>query len=99
MTPPSERQLHAQIAAHESWAATPDRSARTAPGRAALEAKFLADADGDPIRAEHIRKAYFARMTLKSIQARRKIREATAVIETVDEELQSLGIDGSGSAA
>jgi hypothetical protein len=59
-------------AAHESWAATTDRNARTAPARAALEAKFLEQADGDPVRAEHLRKAYFLRLAAKSAASRRK---------------------------
>ena len=70
MTPQSESRLAKQIAAHESWANTPDRSARTAPARAALDAKFLEQAEGDPIRAEHLRKAHFARLALKSAQPR-----------------------------
>lgn len=74
----SERSLHAQIAAHESWAATPDRAARTAPARAALDAKFLQQADGDPVRAAHLRKAHFARLALKSAQSRRRAKGATS---------------------
>jgi hypothetical protein len=54
--PRSERQLAASIAAHESWANTSDRSARTAPGRRALENNFLRDPGGDPVRAEHLRR-------------------------------------------
>jgi hypothetical protein len=61
-----------RLAAHESWARTRDRTARTAKARQALENKFLAQADGDPKRAEHIRKAYYARLALKSAQARRR---------------------------
>lgn len=68
----SERRLVASIAAHESWARTPDRTARTAPARAALDQKFLDAADGDPVRAAHLRKAHFARLALRSAQARRK---------------------------
>lgn len=68
----SERTLIAKIAANESWAATLDRSARTAPGRRALGAKFLEQADGDPVRAEHLRRAYYQRLALKSAQARRR---------------------------
>lgn len=68
----SERSLIASIAAHESWAATTDRAARTAPARRALDAKFLSEADGDPVRAEHLRKAYYQRLALKSAQARRR---------------------------
>ena len=69
---PAERKLRAQIAAHDSWARTEDRSARTANARQALEAKFLAAAGGDPRRAESLRRAYFARLALKSAQARRR---------------------------
>jgi len=77
-----ERVLRARIAAHESWARTSDRSARTAPARAALERRFLEQADGDPVRAEHLRKAHFARLALKSAQARRRIKELTVQHET-----------------
>jgi hypothetical protein len=58
-------------AAHESWAVTTDRTARTAPARAALEAKFLEKAEGDPVRAEHLRQAYYKRLAAKSVAARR----------------------------
>lgn len=69
---PAERKLAASIAAHESWANTTDRSARTSAARAALNQKFLDQAGGDPVRAEHLRKAHFARLALKSARARRK---------------------------
>jgi len=91
----SERVLHATIAAHESWANTLDRSARTAPARAAVDAKFLEQADGDPIRAGHLRKAYFARLTLKSIVSRRKSRELTEDAQVAEAELHALGGDAS----
>lgn len=70
----AERHLIAVVAAHISWANTTDRTARTAPGRRALDQKFLDQADGDPVRAEHLRKAHFANMALKSIRARRQRR-------------------------
>lgn len=69
---PSERRIRSQIGAHTSWANTADRSARTANGRRAFEEKFLAEAGGDPKRAESLRKAYFARLALKSAQSRRR---------------------------
>ena len=59
-----------RIGAHTSWANTIDRTARTAPARAALEQKFLDLAEGDPVRANHLRKAHFQRLALKSAQAR-----------------------------
>jgi hypothetical protein len=68
----SEVSLQAKIAAHTSWANTVDRTARTANARRALEDKFLAEADGDPKRAESLRRAYYSRLALKSAQARRR---------------------------
>lgn len=84
---PAERQHVARIGAHTSWANTKDRSARTAPARAALDQKFLDLADGDPVRADHLRKAHYARLALKSAQARRKARQLTAVAEAAEMEL------------
>ena len=89
----SERRLRSQIAAHESWAQTSDRSARTAPARAALDAKFLAQADGDPVRAEHLRKAHFKRLALKSAQSRRKATAALADAESAEAELSAVSGD------
>lgn len=70
----SELSLAGRIGAHASWANTTNRTARTAPARAALDAKFLEQADGDPARAASLRKAHFARLALKSAQARRARR-------------------------
>lgn len=67
----SERSILGRLAAHESWANTVDRTARTAPARAALEQKWLDQAEGDPQRAASLKKAYYARLALKSAQARR----------------------------
>jgi hypothetical protein len=61
-----------RIAAHTSWGNTVNRSARTRNAREAFEARFLAEADGDELRAKSLRKAYFAKMALKSAQARRR---------------------------
>ena len=87
----TERRLQSQIAAEASWANTKDRAARTAPARAALDAKFLAEAEGDPIRAEHLRKAYFKRLALKSAQARRRVKENLTAAEAAEAELATLG--------
>ena len=87
----SERRMRSQIAAHTSWANTDDRTARTAAARAALDAKFLAEAGGDPVRATHLRKAYFQRLALKSAQSRRKAREALEVARAAEAELDALG--------
>ena len=91
----AENHLRAVIAAHESWAATSDRTARTAPARRAADQKFLDQADGDPVRAEHLRKAYYARLALKSAQARRKIKTLTAEAAAAEAEL---GADGGAAA-
>lgn len=90
-TSTSERALRARIAAHESWANTGNRTARTAPARAALDAKFLEQAGGDPIKAAHLRKAHFARLALKSAQSRRKARELTETAEAAEAELAQAG--------
>lgn len=87
---PTERRLLASAAAHESWATTPDRSARTAPARRALDAKFLEQADGDPVRAAHLRKAHFQRLAVKSARARRRSRELAAEAEQAEAELNAL---------
>jgi hypothetical protein len=79
LTPP-ERSLRGQIAAHDSWARTEDRTARTAKARQALEDKFVAQVDPDGLlppaerakRAENARQAHYKRMALKSVQARRR---------------------------
>jgi hypothetical protein len=60
-----------RLGAYSKWANTTDRTAATAPARRALEAKFMAEAEGDPVRAASVRKAYFARLALASAKARR----------------------------
>ena len=84
---PQERKLRAAIAAHQSWANTEDRSARTASAREAFHKRFEDQVDPDRTlppaerrrRAEHARKAYFARLALKSAKARRARAEARKV--------------------
>src|SRR3712207_3322262 len=76
----ADRSLIARLAAHESWANTADPSARTAPARRALLERFERQVDPDGVlpqperarRAGHARKAYFARLALRSAHARRK---------------------------
>jgi hypothetical protein len=87
------RSLQGRIAAHESWARTENRSARTANARAAMWKKWLDEADGDPVRAEHLRKAFYGRMALKSAQARRKIKEARAELAAVEDAFEAAGGD------
>lgn len=69
--PEFHRQI-GRLGAHVSWANTTDRTARTAPARKAFEQRFLDEAGGDPVRAGHLRKAYFQRLALKSAQARQR---------------------------
>lgn len=78
-----------QIAAHLSWAKTENWTARTAKGRQAFEDKFLAEADGDPKRAESLRKAYFLELARKSAQARSR----KAAVKTKIAELDASGGD------
>lgn len=75
----AERSLIGRIGANKSWANTPDRSARTAPGRRAMLEKFEREVDPAGAlppaerarRAGYARKAYFQALALKSAQARR----------------------------
>jgi len=71
----SERRLIASATAHESWARTVDRAGRTATARAAFDRRFLDDADGDPQRAESLRRAYFKQLAARSVRARREAKE------------------------
>lgn len=79
---PAEVSLGMSMAAHLSWANTPDRTERTRKARAAFQQKFLDETkspeypDGDPVRAESLRKAFYAKLALKSAQTRRRNREA-----------------------
>lgn len=96
---PAERKLAASIAAHESWANTTDRSARTAKARAALMSKFEHQADPEgkllpaerALRAEHLRKAHFHRLALASAKARRTAKTAKANAQKAEAELKALG--------
>jgi hypothetical protein len=81
MLSPEEAHQRASIAAHESWARTPDRSARTAPARDARWKKYLekaralappgADQTDIARRAEHLRQADLKRMAYLSARSRR----------------------------
>ena len=86
----AERSLAARMAAHHSWAVTEDRPARTANARNALENKFLAEAGGDPVRAKSVRKAYYARLALKSAQARRRRSSEQATADDLDAQLKAI---------
>jgi hypothetical protein len=46
---PAERSLRSQIAAHDSWANTDDRTARTANARKAMLDKFEREVDPDGV--------------------------------------------------
>jgi hypothetical protein len=87
---PAEKSLAGKIGAYQSWANTENRAARTAPARAAHDQRFLDAAGGDPVRAALLRKAHFARLALKSAQARRKVRELTATADAAEAELAEL---------
>jgi hypothetical protein len=87
-----------QANVHESWAHTDDRTERTAPARAAFEARFLEQAGGDLVKAEHLRKAYFLRLQAKSLRARRRAAELRALIEAEEAEAELEALGGGESA-
>ena len=92
---PTEKALRARLAAHTLWSGVDDRSAHTAPARAAADVRFEKEVDPDgrldprerAIRAAHARKAFFTRLALKSVSARRKAAEHTAAAEAAEREL------------
>lgn len=71
----------ARVAAHESWARTADRSARSRPGQYGLDAKFAREARerlGSAATDRQVadaaasaRKAHFARISAAGVAARR----------------------------
>ena len=100
---PQERSAIARIASHESWATTPDRAARTANCQEQASWPDSEDpVDPDRIlspaerarRAEHKRIAYFQRLALKSVQARRKgSRPRLPKRDAADAALAELDVD------
>lgn len=66
------------------WANTPDRAARTAAARAALDERFLAQANGDPQAAKNLRRAYFQRLSLAGAKARCRDREQAETAAELD---------------
>ena len=84
MATPEEMSLRGRLAAHTMWAGVADRSARTAPARSAFDARFERQVDPDGVMdpetrrkaAESARKAHFAKMALRSAQARSRKAKA-----------------------
>lgn len=78
------RELIARLAAHESWAQTPDRAKRTSAARRnspasiqwhmdRLHPSMIDASPADRIAAaESARSAFYARLALKSAQARKR---------------------------
>ena len=97
MSDPTTRRLAAQVAAHESWASTSDRAARTAKARAALQARFVTEVDPDGLltpeeratRVKHAKSAYYARLALASHASRRKAAQLIAAAEQAEAEMEA----------
>jgi hypothetical protein len=84
--PPPDGPLIAKAANHIRWAGVDDRTAATRKARDTFRDRFLSEARerfGDlppedlARRAEHLRKAYYARLALKSARARRARQQDT----------------------
>jgi hypothetical protein len=81
-----ERTLRAQLAAH-TMHAKHDARKTTANARAAFLARFETEVDPEGIlppeerrrRAEHARSAYFTRLALAAVKARRQQRDGAAI--------------------
>ena len=76
------RSAAARIAAHESWARTPDRAARSMPGYTGLLARFTREARERlgpaaserqvALAAESARKAHYQRLAAAGVAARKR---------------------------
>jgi hypothetical protein len=82
-----DNSLLSTLANHEKWAAVEDRAAATAPARQAFRDRFVREArerfgdlpaDELAFRAEHLRRAFYTRLALKSAQARRAKKAGVA---------------------
>lgn len=75
---PAQRSLTGRIGAAVSWANETDRSRRTDAARRAADARFEKQADPDGVmapkarraKAEQLRREFYARIQLRSAQAR-----------------------------
>jgi len=97
----SERSMKLRLAAHISWAKTPDRSSRTAAARrASHHTRFLAMAreqhpgatEAELLKAAaSLKKAHYQALALRSAQARRIKRELAqaAKARRIEQELQA----------
>jgi hypothetical protein len=102
-----DRQQTGRIGGFVSWANTPDRKARTAPGRAAALARFekQVDPDGtmDPkeraLRADAAKSAFFAQMAYRSSQARGARARAQKIEREVEADIADVGATDEDLAA
>ncbi len=72
--PDPVKSMAGKIGAHTKWSVldTAGRSAATLAARTALEARWLAEAGGDPVRAKHLKALHYQRMAMKSAMKRRR---------------------------
>lgn len=96
-----------KAAAHERWSRVPDRAAQTSKARASspahvewhlarLDPEKFADATDEQklAAAESARKAYFARLTIKAVEARRaKGRKKITSAQIIADVLADLDVD------
>lgn len=76
---PARRKQIASLAAHVSWAKTAHRAERMSPANRAREQRFEAEVDPDGVMdpadraraAESARKAYYRRLSMSGVEARR----------------------------
>ena len=76
---PGQRQTRSRQASYTSWAKTEDRTKRTAPGRAGMLRKFEDQVDPERTltleerakRAEAARMAFYTRLSMLGVKARR----------------------------
>lgn len=97
----TERSLICTIASQTRWGREPDRTAATQPGRDAWRAKLAREVDPDGTlpddererRVDSLMKAEMTRRALRSVQARRRAKEAREAEAAAEAAAREFGID------
>jgi hypothetical protein len=92
MSSDAVRSLLSSAGAHKSWGQTPNRAARTLPGRTRADARFeqmvppeVTDPAARALAAESLRRAFYKELAAKSAQVRRDRAAARSTDATVFE--------------
>jgi hypothetical protein len=94
---PAERSEISSLAAHTRWSQVPDRTAATAPGRAALRARFDQQIDPSVTDLDQRRSMVDHALSAWMIRERRTRRNQARVLTQAAEILDATSLDDHGS--